>query len=141
MGGDQPPPGDLSESPRISSPLSAFIALLGGSSLAWTWSNVAVSQFETANLLSLGARPYSVNMTSQRMEWGRLRSRAVVVDGRIQEPFDAEPKQMRSSFEKDFDRVVYSAPFRRLQNKTQVHTLPINDHVRNRLTHSLEAST
>jgi dGTPase len=47
----------------------------------------------------------------------------------------------RGVFEKDYDRIVYSPAFRRLQNKTQVHTLSHNDHVRNRLTHSLESST
>lgn len=51
------------------------------------------------------------------------------------------PTERRNAFQRDFDRIAYSAPFRRLQNKTQVHTLPHNDHVRNRLTHSLEAST
>jgi len=54
---------------------------------------------------------------------------------------DTSPSDRRNSFQRDFDRIAYSTPFRRLQNKTQVHTLPNNDHVRNRLTHSLEAST
>lgn len=48
------------------------------------------------------------------------------------------PDEFRSPFESDYDRVVYSAPFRRLARKTQVHPLSENDHVRNRLTHSLE---
>ncbi len=46
----------------------------------------------------------------------------------------------RSSFERDFDRLVFSPPFRRLQNKTQVFPLPTNIFVHNRLTHSLEVS-
>jgi dGTPase len=50
----------------------------------------------------------------------------------------SEPDQFRSPFESDYDRVIYSAPFRRLARKTQVHPLSDNDHVRNRLTHSLE---
>lgn len=54
---------------------------------------------------------------------------------------DGNQSQRRNSFQRDFDRIAYSTSFRRLQNKTQVHTLPNNDHVRNRLTHSLEAST
>lgn len=46
----------------------------------------------------------------------------------------------RSDFERDYDRMVFSAPFRRLQNKTQVFPLPGNIFVHNRLTHSLEVS-
>lgn len=48
---------------------------------------------------------------------------------------------IRSEFERDFDRLVFSHPFRRLQDKTQVHPMPIYDFVHNRLTHSLEVSS
>ncbi len=47
----------------------------------------------------------------------------------------------RSVFQRDFDRIVFSDAFRRLQNKTQVVPLPDNESVRNRLTHSLETSS
>jgi dGTPase len=47
----------------------------------------------------------------------------------------------RSEFEVDFDRIVFSLPFRRLQDKTQVFPLPEDDFVHNRLTHSLEVSS
>ncbi|MCK9424893.1 MAG: deoxyguanosinetriphosphate triphosphohydrolase [Ignavibacteriaceae bacterium] len=46
----------------------------------------------------------------------------------------------RSAFQKDFDRVVFSSAFRRLQDKTQVFPLPESDFVHTRLTHSLEVS-
>lgn len=46
----------------------------------------------------------------------------------------------RSVFLRDYDRVIFSAPFRRLQNKTQVFPLPGSVFVHNRLTHSLEVS-
>ena len=46
----------------------------------------------------------------------------------------------RSEFQRDYDRLVFSAPFRRLQNKTQVFPLPGSVFVHNRLTHSLEVS-
>lgn len=47
----------------------------------------------------------------------------------------------RSSFEQDYDRIIFSHPFRRLQDKTQVHPLPEHDFVHTRLTHSLEVSS
>jgi dGTPase len=44
----------------------------------------------------------------------------------------------RTEFKRDYDRLIFSAPFRRLQNKTQVFPLPGSIFVHNRLTHSLE---
>ena len=54
---------------------------------------------------------------------------------------DNESDDPRSVFQKDFDRIVFSSAFRRLQNKTQVLPLPKSDSVRNRLTHSLETAS
>ncbi|MCF8465844.1 MAG: deoxyguanosinetriphosphate triphosphohydrolase, partial [Sneathiella sp.] len=47
----------------------------------------------------------------------------------------------RSPFHKDQDRIVFSSAFRRLQDKTQVHTLAESDYVRTRLTHSMEVAS
>ena len=47
----------------------------------------------------------------------------------------------RNTFEADYDRVVFSEPFRRLAKKTQVHPLAPNDHIHNRLTHSIEVAS
>lgn len=47
----------------------------------------------------------------------------------------------RTDFQRDFDRIIFSASFRRLQNKTQVFPLPGSVFVHNRLTHSLEVSS
>lgn len=47
----------------------------------------------------------------------------------------------RSEFEVDYDRIIFSYPFRRLQDKTQVVPLPEYDFVHTRLTHSLEVSS
>lgn len=47
----------------------------------------------------------------------------------------------RSQFQRDYDRLIFSSPFRRLQNKTQVFPLPGNIFVHNRLTHSLEVAS
>ncbi|MFI3177210.1 MAG: deoxyguanosinetriphosphate triphosphohydrolase [Eubacteriales bacterium] len=48
---------------------------------------------------------------------------------------------MRSEFEKDYHRIIGSASFRRLQDKTQVFPLDKSDFIRTRLTHSLEVSS
>lgn len=56
------------------------------------------------------------------------------------EEYHKERQENRSEFQRDYDRLVFSAPFRRLQNKTQVFPLPGSIFVHNRLTHSLEVS-
>lgn len=56
------------------------------------------------------------------------------------EEFHREREENRSEFQRDYDRLIFSAPFRRLQNKTQVFPLPGSVFVHNRLTHSLEVS-
>ncbi|MBS3999545.1 MAG: deoxyguanosinetriphosphate triphosphohydrolase [Desulfobulbaceae bacterium] len=48
---------------------------------------------------------------------------------------------VRTEFQRDFDRIIFSTPFRRLQNKTQVFPLPEKIFVHNRLTHSLEVAS
>ena len=58
-----------------------------------------------------------------------------------QEHKHAERHDDRSEFKRDYDRLIYSAPFRRMQNKTQVFPLPGSIFVHNRLTHSLEVSS
>ncbi|HCE58297.1 MAG TPA: deoxyguanosinetriphosphate triphosphohydrolase [Prolixibacteraceae bacterium] len=47
----------------------------------------------------------------------------------------------RSQFQRDYDRIVFSSPFRRMQNKTQVFPLPEHIFVHNRLTHTLEVAS
>lgn len=51
---------------------------------------------------------------------------------------DRLPADARSVYERDYDRIIFSSAFRRLQNKTQVFPLPERVFVHNRLTHSLE---
>ncbi len=60
---------------------------------------------------------------------------------RIGQKNSSVAEQSRSAFEQDYDRIIFSHPFRRLQDKTQVHPLPEHDFVHTRLTHSLEVST
>ncbi|MCR4651590.1 MAG: deoxyguanosinetriphosphate triphosphohydrolase [Lachnospiraceae bacterium] len=50
-------------------------------------------------------------------------------------------RDLRTEFEKDYHRIIGSASFRRLQDKTQVFPLDKNDFIRTRLTHSLEVSS
>lgn len=71
------------------------------------------------------------------MEWEKL-----LTHKRLGEKSRPKPKLQdgRSEFQKDFDRVVFSPAFRRLQDKTQVFPLPESDFVHTRLTHSLEVS-
>lgn len=57
------------------------------------------------------------------------------------EKFHDPRRHTRSDFQRDYDRMIFSSPFRRLQNKTQVFPLPGSVFVHNRLTHSLEVSS
>ena len=71
------------------------------------------------------------------MEWKRL-----ISNKRFgQEHKHAERHDDRSEFKRDYDRLIFSSAFRRLQNKTQVFPLPGSIFVHNRLTHSLEVAS
>lgn len=50
------------------------------------------------------------------------------------------PAEGQTEAERDYGRILYSTPFRRLHSKTQVFPMPENDHVHSRLTHSLEVA-
>jgi dGTPase len=52
-----------------------------------------------------------------------------------------DPDSIRNPYQRDYDRLIFSSAFRRLQNKTQVFPLPGSIFVHNRLTHSLEVSS
>ncbi len=58
-----------------------------------------------------------------------------------QEEYVADIKHSRTQFQRDYDRIIFSSPFRRMQNKTQVFPLPGSVFVHNRLTHSLEVAS
>ena len=71
------------------------------------------------------------------MDWKQL-----ITSKRLgQEQRHTERHDDRSEFKRDYDRLIFSAPFRRLQNKTQVFPLPGSVFVHNRLTHSLEVAS
>ncbi len=71
------------------------------------------------------------------MQWHQL-----VNDKRfgLEDYHDPKKNLTRTDFRRDYDRLVFSSPFRRLQNKTQVFPLPGSIFVHNRLTHSMEVS-
>ena len=72
-----------------------------------------------------------------KMNWEKLLSTKRLG----QELLHSSRKDDRSEFQRDYDRLVFSAPFRRLQNKTQVFPLPGSIFVHNRLTHSIEVAS
>ncbi len=70
------------------------------------------------------------------MEWEKL-----LCDDRIRSYRGSGSGDLRTEFEKDYHRIIHSASFRRLQDKTQVFPLDRSDFIRTRLTHSLEVSS
>lgn len=68
------------------------------------------------------------------MEWKTLLSP-------VREFRDHKVSDIRNAFQRDYDRIIFSNVFRRLQNKTQVFPLPGSKMVHNRLTHSLEVAS
>ena len=76
----------------------------------------------------------------QQQEMLRLSPRACrSADSRGRER-EEEECQIRTCFQRDTDRIVYSKAFRRLKHKTQVFLQPEGDHYRTRMTHTLEVS-
>lgn len=71
------------------------------------------------------------------MDWATL-----INDKRfgLEDYHDPKKSATRTDFRRDYDRLVFSSPFRRLQNKTQVFPLPGSIFVHNRLTHSMEVA-
>ena len=70
------------------------------------------------------------------MNWTDL-----LCDDRIRSYKKSSATDLRTEYEKDYHRIIGSASFRRLQDKTQVFPLDRSDFVRTRLTHSLEVSS
>ena len=73
------------------------------------------------------------------MEWSKLLSTRRF--GREANQPTADLEIIRTNFQRDYDRLIFCSPFRRMQNKTQVFPLPGSVFVHNRLTHSLEVAS
>ncbi len=78
-------------------------------------------------------------MSNKNMDWNKLLSTTRL--GKENDQKSGNPDNERSQFQRDYDRIIFSSPFRRLQNKTQVFPLPGSVFVHNRLTHSLEVAS
>ena len=69
----------------------------------------------------------NVAATPQNPNWDKLIARETELY--------KKPNDVRSEFERDYDRIIYSNAFRRLKHKTQVFFLPKNDHICTRIEH------
>ena len=69
-----------------------------------------------------------------------LSPRACLADSSQGRRRQEEPCALRTCFQRDVDRIVYSKAFRRLKHKTQVFLEPEGDHYRTRMTHTLEVT-
>lgn len=65
---------------------------------------------------------------------------AVPIEGSLGRVYPDPPDEFRNPFQRDRDRIIHSHSFRRLQGKTQVFEAGESDHVRTRLTHTLEVA-
>ncbi len=82
--------------------------------------------------------PFQGNYPFLAMQWtlllhpGRMKAGGIV---------SSVSELIRSDYDRDYDRIIFSRPFRRLQDKTQVFPMPDEGFVHNRLTHSLEVAS
>lgn len=81
-----------------------------------------------------------LELWKKRLLAGRRKSKNKAEGGREETTLPSDLAEVRTEIERDFDRILFSTPVRRLADKTQVFPLDRNDSVRNRLTHSYEVS-
>lgn len=82
-----------------------------------------------------------MNQSAYAPQWKKLLSCKRINDLKSGRPVTECITDPRNPFQRDCDRITYSYPFRRLQDKTQVIPLPVIDFVHTRLTHTLEVTT
>ena len=85
-----------------------------------------ISQFNIRQMIEEREEGLSPYAAKSKLSQGRMRPE--------------EPCPIRTSFQRDRDRIIHSKAFRRLKHKTQVFIAPLGDHYVTRLTHTLEVS-
>ena len=116
-------------------PKGIFINSFKGGNIQISWFANEPSKYQSAESVELFNQ--IIDLIPAPMSWAKLISPIKSKS----EKSAADNESIRSVFEHDISRIVYSAPFKKLQNKTQVIPFSDNDLVHNRLTHSIEVAS
>ena len=82
----------------------------------------------------------SIREVTENSELNNLCKEASCAKNSLGRKVYESPCSIRTCYQRDRDRILYSKSFRRLKHKTQVFISPLGDHYRTRLTHTLEVA-